>query len=81
LDWVRIVFTIVVGIIIFLIAYSDLPLFMKTVMILGPLVTLVLVVFGRDILKKIFRADNVKPSENRSLHQKSVDGDWGRGLH
>jgi len=55
LDWVRIVFAIVVGVIIFLIAYSDLPLLMKTAMILGPLVTLVLVVFGSDILKKIFR--------------------------
>ena len=55
MEWVRIVFAIVVGVIIFLIAYSDLPLLMKTAMILGPLVTLVLVVFGSDILKKIFR--------------------------
>jgi len=56
LDLVSIIFAIFVGIIIFLIAYSDLPLFMKVAMILGPLVTLVLVVFGRDIFKKIFRA-------------------------
>ena len=56
MDWIRIVFAIVVGVIIFLIAYSDLPLFMKAAMILGPLATLVLVVFGGDILKKLFRA-------------------------
>jgi len=56
LDLVRIVFAIFVGVIIFLIAYSDLPLFMKVAMILGPLVTLVLVAFGGEILKKIFRA-------------------------